>query len=216
MFVEKRAQFAAEGQAAEGETRSYKFVVAQDNVTRIDFVLTWGETGDKAQISGADTFVLTAKDPAGRDVAAPQRGASGNLYLAAARVNPLPDTQTATSADLPRVLEQATATEGKGEWRAWVKLEDTGNPAGTRVDNGNDFSLAVFITYYEAVPMRVVSLPAGAASSAVAPPPAPYALALGGLALLACGLGVFLVLEARRRKARAISPGRDNTPSQER
>lgn len=216
MFVEKRAQFQAEGEAVEGETRSYRFVVAQDNVTRIDFLLGWRETGDAAGISAPDVFTLSAKDGAGRDAGAPRQGDAGELHLAATGINPLPETQSVPAESLDAFLAEAAATEGKGEWRAWIKLDSTGNPRGTRVDNGNAFSLTVLITYYEAVPLRVVSLPSQAASAAVAPPSVPWALALGGLALLAGGLGVLLALDARRRKARALSTGRGNTTFSER
>lgn len=205
MFVEKRARFDADGFAAQGETRTFRFVVAQPNVTRVDFVLTWRETGDETRLSRMDVLSLEATDAEGRMVQAPVRGATGELRLTAARVNPLPEPRSVREPDLARALAEAEGTRGVGEWRATVRVEDVGDPQGASVDAGNDFSLAVHLTYYEGVPMRVVTLPGAAAASASPPPAWLGALALLGLASLA--LAALLARGELRRRRTRLSTG---------
>lgn len=210
LFVEKRAKFEGAGAAIEGETRSFRFLVAQDNVTRLDYVLEWSETRDRSGLSGPDAFTLSVKDPAGAAAGTPVRGSAGRLHFPVTPVNAMPEERSVPDGALDETLEASTGREGKGEWRAYVTLDDVGDPSGATVDEGNDFVLTVYITYYEAVPMRVVSLPA--ASAAVAPPEARWAMALLGLAALAVTLGGVLTVRLLRRRGPGVSPVGDNSP----
>ena len=206
-FSEQSARFASEGFAAEGETRGFRFVVAQPNVTRVEFVLTWTETGDSTGLSAPDAFTLRAADPAGQEVGAPVRSATGEARLTAAELSRVPADGPVRAEDVAARMADATTHAGVGEWRAWVKLEDTGNPRGASFDSDNRFQLVAIIHHYEGVAMRVVSLdkPDGILAAAE-DVPLVWMVGMGGLVLAACGLGVGIVLQARRRRTVRLSP----------
>lgn len=213
-YNERASRFAAEGVAGVGETRGYRFVVAQQNVTRVEFVLTWTETGDRTGFSGPDTFVLTAEDPSGRALEGPSaRSASGVARLEARDVNPLPPDGPVAADEVDARLEATTGRRGQGEWRAWVRLEDAGNPQGAQVDTENAFQLVAIIHHYDGVAMRVVSLgkpaPGAAVGDVLDDAPLPWLVGLALLAVAACGLGVGLAAQAWRRRRR-LSPDGNN------
>lgn len=214
-FSEQTARFASDGLAAEGETRGFRFVVAQPNVTRVEFVLTWTETGDSTGLSAPDAFTLRAADPSGRDVGAPVRSASGEARLVASGLGRVPEDASVRAEDVDARMAAATTQAGVGEWRAWVKLEDTGNPQGASFDNDNRFQLVAIIHHYEGVAMRVVSLekPAGAAGILAATEGVPlvWTLGISGLLVAACGLGVAIYFQSRRRVTVRVSPDGENT-----
>lgn len=207
-YSERASRFNAEGFAAEDETRGFRFTVAQENVTRVEFVLTWAESDDATGLSAPDVFSLTAQDPQGRPVDAPARSATGEARLES-RIRSVPRDGPVDADALDARLAETTDTRGMGEWRAWVKLEDAGNPSSTTFDKGNSFTLVAIIHHYEGVPMRVVAMgaPQGTMASDV---PLPWGLALGGLLPLAGGLAAAIWLQARRRK---VSLDGENTPS---
>lgn len=206
-YSEKVARFVADGVAAEGETRGYKFVIAQQNVTRVEFELTWVETDDATGLSGDDVFALTAQDPAGRPLGAPARSATGAAALASLPVASVPRDGPVAADDLARTLDERTSTAGQGEWRAWVKLEDVGNPSGARFDEGNAFQLVAKVHYYDGTPMRVVSMerPPSSLVTAATDAPVGWLAALGGLLALAVGLGVYAWRHPRRNAEVGLS-----------
>lgn len=214
LFTERTTEFHAEGSLAESETRGYRFVVAQPNVTRIDFLLAWDETGDSSGLSKPDTLSMQVHKPDGAAVGGLARSANGQLQVVAAGIAPLPADFEATDDDIPARLAAATTHEGEGEWRVSVRLEDTGNPQGARVDNTNAFELRVLIHFYEATPMRVVSL--GKPVQAIGVSPQQWSVALGGLLVLASLLAAGIAWQGLRRRPKRISPPGDNTASSDR
>lgn len=222
LYTEQVAEFTGEGTLGEGDAKSFRFVVSQPNVTRVDFVLTWTETGDRVRVSGPDRFGLTVFPP-GDKMLPRESSATGELRVREDRLNPVPEGGPASASEIEARMAAAEGHEGIGEWRAVVKLESVGNPDGASVDEGNDFTLTVRMTYYEGAAMRVVSL---------SNPKAPlldveersWGFALGGLSLVALGLGVTLLLQGRRRRlsriavtsAAGVSPAGDTAPASER
>lgn len=209
-YQEVTTRFVAQGVAAEGETRGYRFVIDEANVTRVEFLLTWEETGDQTGLSGDDTFTLTGADPDGRPLGAPAAASGGEARLASRSVNAMPEDGPVAAGSMQEHVDATTSREGIGEWRAWVKLEDVGNPQGADVDTGNSFTLTAIVHHYEGTPMRVVSL-GPAARAAADDISAGWALALGGLLALACALGAGIWLQSRGRRRARLSPAGDKT-----
>lgn len=220
LYSERTSEFTAEATLGEGESKTFRFVVSEPNVTRIDFLLRWQETGDAARISGPDRFALSVDRPDGTHLPT-ERANDGDVHVVAAPINRMPSGESVRGDDMARILERNTGMEGMGEWRAIVRLEDVGNPEGARFDEGNDFSLTVVLTFYEGTPMRVVTLsnPSGLVARGEE---RSWGLAAGGLAAVAVALGLVITLQARRRRlshhrvtnATSVSPDGDtSTPS---
>ncbi|HEX2023012.1 MAG TPA: hypothetical protein VHH36_09865 [Candidatus Thermoplasmatota archaeon] len=205
-YAERESTFHASGRVVPGEPQGYRFVLAQPNVTTVSFALRWIETDDPAGLSGPDTLALSAADPSGRPVGAPARSSEGEADVVAV-VRAPPASGPVDDAALAGTLAASASRAGQGEWRASVRLEDAGNPAGAPVDAGNAFDLVVTVRWYEAVPMRVVALGRPVAGGGDVDP---WLVAAGALALAAAGLGAALAWQSRRRR---VPPDGDNTAS---
>ncbi len=209
LYSERVSEFVGQGTLAEDEARAFRFVVSQPNVTSIDFVLTWTETGDRVRLSKPDIFSLGVEPPAGfSEVYQTQRSNDGELHLRADRINELPEGGPLSAGELEATLHENEGYNGLGDWVARVHLESVGNPDGAKVDEGNDFTLTVYLHHYEGVPMRVVTLskPVGLSSTTDLDL---WIWGLGTLTLLAALLGVVLVRqEWRARKLRRAEVSR--------
>ncbi len=145
-----------DGVLKEGETRTLDLYVAQPNVTSVDAILRWTETGDRLSVSRPDTFTLSASTPKGDAFpGSPARSANGLVLLGVGDLATIPTggpTNDASSIPPPDL-------NGKGVYRVAITLANTGNPEGTRVDNENAYILSIIVHTYEASVVRVVSLP---------------------------------------------------------
>lgn len=199
LYSERVAQFDGEGSLEEGASKSFKFLVSQPNVTRITFLLTWTETGDKVRFSGPDSFSLSVDAPKGSGFRVPtERSDSGKLLVRADDINKLPEGGPVAEDQVADMMSRNEGLAGLGEWRATVKLHDVANPEGAKVDEGNDFTLQVYLHYYEAFPMRVVTLTTPSHLAAFDESDA-WGMATAALAVAVLGLGVVLMLQQRRR-----------------
>ncbi len=155
-YRETAREHTFDGVLKEGEARTLDLYVAQANVTRVEAVLRWTETGDNLGVSRPDTFSLTASNPTGHPFpASPSHGANGLLVLTQGGITPVPDSGSLdTPANAPPPDHR-----GEGVYRVTVKLVDTGNTDATRVDRDNAYVLSVLVYTYEASVVKVVSLP---------------------------------------------------------
>lgn len=205
-FVEHESERRATGVLDEGETRAFSFAVDEPNLTRVDFLLTWTETGDPTGLTRLDALSLSVVGPDGR---ADARGplATGSAHVRVP-VSTLPETQTVPVRDAPARLADLVTHEGTGDWVARVRLADAGNPVGlAKLDTQNAFELLVVLTTYEAVPSLLV--PQVGTASAPLPASSLWGMATFGLALLVLAVTVVLLRPVWGR----LLPRRDNTPS---
>lgn len=225
LYSERTATFDSDGTLAEGGAKAFKFVVSQPNVTRIDFVLTWRETGDTMRVSAPDRFALEVVAPSGATTPPSERSDDGELRVRADGLNRMPSGGPASAAEVDERLAEGTGTNGMGEWRATVRLEDVGNPEGASVDDGNDYHLEVVLRFYEGVPMRVVTLSKPTAAANLSASEQTWGWAAAALCLLALALGATLVAQQRRRRSlsraavtdpASVSPGGDTATASKR
>lgn len=217
LFSERVSRFSGSGDMAEGETRGFRFVVAEPNLTRIEFVLTWREEGDRTGFSKPDKFTLAVTSP-DRLRLTPATSATGEARVVAPELNEMPADEHVAEEDVATRLADLTSYRGTGEWQVQVRLEDVGNPQGAQVDTGNSFELMVLVHHYEGVAMRVVSLApsTGFAADLSSSPDFGWALAAGGLGVAATILGVVLGVRTWRARAERVSPGGGNMSSPKR
>lgn len=204
--VERVAEFSGEGTLGEGDSKAFRFVVAQPNVTRVDFLLLWTETHDALKVSEPDRFSLAVTRPDGALVGGQAaRSSEGRILVSERQLNVVPADGPVRADELEAQMRRNTGEIGMGEWRALVRLEDVGNPDGARVDTGNDFELHVVLHYYESVPMSVVSLEQPGLISVSAARGDPWGLALLGLVPVTIALAAWLAVDSiRRRRQRRV------------
>lgn len=203
-----------EGTLAEGEERTFRFLVIEPNVTRISFLVEWAETGDAAGVTRLDRFALTLRDPQGAAVGQTVRSDSGAAFVASPLLHAVPDDRDVPAKDLERVLAEEASAEGQGKWALTLRLEDAGNAHGLQVDQENAYRLRIVLETYEGVPMKVVSLaspqPVSLSSNGSSKM---WPVALLGTALLACALAVALACQGLAKQPKRFLPRRDNTDS---
>lgn len=157
-WVERRAEKTFDGRLDEAASKPYALDLVQENLTRVDFVLSWVETEDSLGTTQDDTFRLEAAAPDGAVVAgSPARGAGSVLVLRSGALNPLPEPMSVDADGLDR-LADASSSLGQGTWRVTVTLESAGNPGGQKLDRGNTYVLTLVLRWYEATVLKSVSL----------------------------------------------------------
>lgn len=201
VFSEDTTLHEARGTMWPGQERAFHVRVDEPNVTRLEVHLRWA--GEDA------TFGITVTDPDGRAPAPPTRGDLGSLVLRVDDLHEVPEPVSVASRDEAEALARATSSEGQGEWRVDVTMDEESPEA-------RDFTLVVIVYHYGAVPVRVVTM-TGAADTLQAPPLG-WSLALAGLAGLVAALGIRILTGGRRRReapadASSVLPRGDNTPS---
>lgn len=162
VWEELRSDRSWDGTLSEGDARTMRLNVSQDNLTGVEFLLTWVETGDDFHVSSDDTFRLAVDAPDGSPLGGgPVEGSQGLLALEASGLNALPPALHVTAEDL-RAAEAQTSgyrgLEGMGTWTVNIRLLSAGNPSGASMDKGNAYVLTVVLHYYEASVYRVVTL----------------------------------------------------------
>lgn len=148
-----------EARTLAGETTPVTLNLTTQNVTRIDFVLTWT---DDVEQSAPDTFNLRATAPDGT-VHEAEASSSGTLTLTVSDIALVPQdirvnaaSEDAAERDAARYASQAAM----GEWLVEVVMVSAGQtdtPAGdlpVPQDNGNDWTLSTQLTVYEAEATR--------------------------------------------------------------
>lgn len=195
-WTERRAEKQYDGELAEGAEKGYALDLAQDNLTRVDLVLSWVETGDSLGATAEDTFRLTAVDADGAPVgSSPARGSGNVLVLRSGSINAMPEPLSLEAGDLGS-LDGLATSEGRGVWRVAVTLENAGNPAGQKVDKGNTYVLTLVLRWYEASWLKSVSLQPPQKLAGVSDSTWEYATwGLGAASML---LGGLLVLDRKR------------------
>lgn len=203
--VESERSF--EGRLDEGDARHLKIDVPQRNVTEFSVLLRWAESDDASGISQPDAFELNVERPTGGPVAgSPGKSRTGVLRVSSGLVNELPtpfEVEARSAAAVREAAERFASDDGTGQWTVVLRLVDSGNPQGAKVDSGNSYSLTVRVRAFEAVLTRVVSLepPPLTVAEAARAAPAAWLWSAGGLALAASTLGVVLARDALKRRS---------------
>ncbi|MBI4393820.1 MAG: hypothetical protein HY556_08520 [Euryarchaeota archaeon] len=194
-FVKETRVIKLNGHLNGGESRDVPFRIDENNVTRVDFLLTWGETDDELGVTALDTFRLQPVMADGRMMEA-RESHDGLIFRNSPTMSRVPDDFETDSegAAFEAELKARSSTVGSGTWKARLTLVATGSSDNT-VDKGNDWSLTVTVHHYRASVMRSVHLsgPAGAVD-----PGFPWPLASMGLLVTFLSVGTVSRLRSRK------------------
>lgn len=138
-----------DGSLAEGATERLAFEVARANVTRMEWILTWGD-----DVGTPDRFNLTVTSPRGETRSV--EGDRERLALAFEHlaVAPPPLTLAGSEATLDARLAALANRDASGTWSATVTLVRAGDQEAGGValvqDPGNAWTLVARTLAYEA------------------------------------------------------------------
>jgi hypothetical protein len=141
-----------QGKTDWGHTATYTFNLTRNNITRVEFSLTWyDDSGDGCE----DIFEMTVISASPSAVYQPTQTVQGLSPLeVTAVVNQEPGSKSGNDKDeLEDYLSNKVSSKGVGEWEVSITCVNVQHdcPDPKAEDKGNSWALTVAVYYYKGV-----------------------------------------------------------------